>query len=131
MLSIVWTVSVGFSGKNFPSKKAGKTGHLSALHSVGVCYGSLSAFICLHKDWERRVSAVSKEFFWCYASKIRFVVTRVSQWLASVAPVSAAAEDCITRCFQIAKLLENFVMNARVLIFNERKNGKNRPLPDN
>jgi hypothetical protein len=37
---------------------------------------------------------------------------------------SAAAEDWRTRCFQIAKLLENFVMNARVLISNEPKMGK-------
>jgi hypothetical protein len=63
MLSIVWTVSVGFLGKNFPSKGAEETGRLSALPFVGVCQVSLFAFICLHKDWERRGSAVPKEFF--------------------------------------------------------------------
>ena len=37
---------------------------------------------------------------------------------------SAAAEDRRTRCFQMAKLLENFVLNARALIYNEPKMGK-------
>jgi hypothetical protein len=79
MLSIVWTVSVGFLGKNFSSKGAGKTGRLSARPFVGVCQVSLFAFICLHKDWERRVSAVSKEFF-----GVTFRSHPSEPWLTSV-----------------------------------------------
>jgi hypothetical protein len=63
MLSIVWTVSVGFLGKNFALKGARKLAVFARRLLSEFVRVPLLAFICLHKDWERRVSAVSKEFF--------------------------------------------------------------------